>query len=123
MRQVRKGNVGLPLAVVEAYIKAMDNPTDPASTEAAANMHRAILHGYKQIQEGVEQTTLKVCIGKACHVDPEDMRRFLSKEIPRLTVYANKKTNHNMPLYFAQKPSYYKKNQAAKTKAPAKKKK
>jgi hypothetical protein len=123
MRQVRKGNVGLPLAVVEAYIKAMDHPDDPASAEAAANMHRAIMHGYKQIQEGVEQTTLKVCIGKVGYMDPDDVRRFLSKEIPRLTLYRDKKAHHNMPLYFAQKPSYYKKNQAAKTKAPAKKKK
>lgn len=122
MRQVRKGNVGLPLEVVEAYIKAMDNPDDVGSPEAAMNMHRAILHGYNQIQQGVEQTNLMVCIGKLCHIDPEDARRFLSNEIPRLTLYRAKKTKHNMPLYFAQKPSFYKKNQAPKTKAPAKKK-
>lgn len=122
MRQVRKGNVGIPLGVIEAYIKAMDNPDAPGSPEAAMNLHRAVLHGYEQIQKGVEQANLMVCIGKAAHVDPEDMRRFMSKEIPRLTLYAVKKAKHNMPLYFAQKPSFYKKNQAPKTKAPAKKK-
>lgn len=123
MRQVRKGNVSLPLAVVEAYVKAMDNPNDPASSEAAVNMHRAILHGYNKIQEGVEQANLTVCIGTLGFLDPKDAQRFLSKEIPRITLYREKKDNHNMPLRYEHKPSYYQKNQAVKKKAPAKPKK
>jgi len=121
MRQVRKGNVSIPLAIVEAYLQAAKDPSSEMASLAIANMHKAILLSHERIQKGLDDSNLKVCIGKLGHLCPNDARRFLSGEIPRITLYRDKKTNHNMPLYFAQKPGFYVKN-LAKRKPAAKKK-
>lgn len=112
MRNVRKGNVSVPLAIVDQYIKASLNPEMEGATEAALNMHKALVMAVQNIDKGLKQSNLSVCIGKLAFIDPKDAQRFLSGEIPRVTLYAAKKDKHNMPLYYKHKPSFYQANPA-----------
>lgn len=112
MRNVRKGNVSIPLAIVDAYLKAAKNPNHPESALAVTNMHKAIVQAKRTIDNGLKQSNLSVCIGKLAYICPKDAQRFLSGEIPRLTVYAAKKDKHNMPLYYKHKPDFYVENRA-----------
>lgn len=122
MRNVRKGNVSVPLSVVDAYLSAAGQST-PEAAVAVANMHKAIVEAHKRINEGLDQSNLTVCVGKFGYVNPKEVTDFLSRKIPRITIYTNNKANHAMPLYYKHKPSYYRNKAGRPAMRPAKKKK
>lgn len=122
MRNVRKGNVSVPLAIVDAYLNAAGKNT-PEAGVAVMNMHKAIVEAQKRINDGLDQSNLTVCVGKFGYVNPSDVTRFLSREIPRITIHAENKANHAMPLYYKHKPSYYRNKVGKALKRPSKKSK
>ena len=107
MREVRKGNISIPMDVVEKYLEAFRNPDSEGASASALEMHNAIIKAHDEVEQGLNKKSLAVCIGKLGYVDPKDAQRFMSKEIPRLTVYNETKASHSMPLYFKHKPSWY----------------
>lgn len=100
MRQVYKGNVSIPYHVIKAFLTEQSN-------EAVTSLMKELREAIKNIDNGLDKSNLTVCTGKTCYVDPVQMRRFLSGDIPRLSVYRKRKENHTMPLYEKMKPEYY----------------
>jgi hypothetical protein len=109
MRQVYKGNVSVPLHVIQDFLGMNDSKSiDPKeAAEKTAALLKSLREAVKNIENGLDKSNLTVCVGKGAYVDPHDMRRFMSREIPRLTIYPTSKENHSMPLYVKMKPEHY----------------
>ena len=65
------------------------SPAD--QSKAALNLIDELKKARQVLTEGHNRKTLTVCNGRLGYVDPDDAARFLSGEIPRLTVYRTKK--------------------------------
>lgn len=103
-----KQNISIPLSKVVAFLGAMDNKTGATESARIANeLISAMREAMKNLQAGFDQKNLTVCIGKVAHVDPKDVQRFLSGEIPCLTIRRKKKDNRHMALYMKHTPSFY----------------
>lgn len=109
MRQVYQGNVSIPLHVIKEFLGMNDSKSiDPKeAAEKTQALLKSMREAVKNIENGLDKTNLTVCTGKACYVNPFDLQRYLSGEIPRLSLYRKGKENHSMPLYFKHKPEKY----------------
>lgn len=108
MQKLMKHNISVPLSKVDAFLEALDKKTTPEeSARIAGELIAAMRESKAQLQKGIDAKNLTVCVGKAAHVDPKDLQKFISGEIPRLTIYRSKKTNRHMPLYMKHTPSFY----------------
>lgn len=116
MRQVYKGNVSVPLHIVEKFLAVNSDPKAKVEEMAlaAAEMVASLKKAKETIETGLDKSNLTVCIGKFAYVNSHDAKRFLSGEIPRLTIYRTGKEQHSMPLYMKHKPSDYIRRQAIK---------
>ena len=121
MRQVYEGNVSSPLHVVTAFLAANESNDMPAMVEASKQLVAALKEGNRRIQAGLDDSNLSVCIGKLAYVNAVDAKRFLSGEIPRITLQRNGKGPQSMPLYFKHKPSEYLRRAAQKAKQKGRK--
>lgn len=114
MSQVQ--NLPIPLKAVDAFIASMDPGTTPEmQATAARELITALKSARKTLTEGYNRKELTVCNGKLGYIDPKDAARFISGEIPRLTVYRKKKDAHNMGLFFKRPPKFYRENQSCTT--------
>lgn len=112
MRAVYKGNLSIPHHIVDEFLESHTSK-DMDRMIAASNALIASMKLAKQkINNGLEESNLTVCTGKFGYVNPIEARKFLSGEIPRITLYRTGKSNHAMPLYFKHKPSEYVKRAA-----------
>lgn len=112
-------NLPVPLQVVDGFLASIGpgvSPQDQAT--AARKLIDALKKARKVLAAGFNRKELTVCNGKLGYIDPKDATRFLTGEIPRLTVYRKKKDAHNMGLYFKRPPKFYRENQACKTEQP-----
>jgi hypothetical protein len=122
MRSVYKGNLSIPHHIVDEFLESNESKDMVRMAEAANKLIASLKMAKEKINRGLEESNLTVCIGKACYINPIDMRRLLSGEIEKATIYHRGKSNHAMPLYFKHKPSEYVKR-AAIMKSKAKKEK
>lgn len=127
MKNPLKYNISVPLREVEAFLNAIDNKkcTPEQSAKIAQDLISAMREARAKLQKGFDSPNLTVCVGKVMYVDPKDVQKFLSNEIPRLTVYRAKKDTRHMPLYMKHTPKFYidnapKAKPGARTKAPRK---
>lgn len=117
MSQVQ--NLPVPLAAIDQFLATMAPGTKPEQqAEGARKLIEALKKARKVLAAGFNRKELTVCNGKLGYIDPKDATRFLTGEIPRLTVYRKKKDAHNMGLYFKRPPKFYRENQACKTEQP-----
>jgi hypothetical protein len=104
-------NLPISLKIADEFLASFEK--DPAVMAAAA---RALMDEVKRarqvLTDGYNRKELTVCNGKLGYVDPKDAARFLSDEIPRLTIYRKKKSAHNMALFYPKPPRFYLENQA-----------
>lgn len=107
MRQVYKGNVSIPLHIVEAFIEASKGTDLVVMADAANKLTASLTEAKRRIDNGLDDSNLTVCIGKLGYINAIEARNFLSGDIPRITIYRKSKSNHDMPLYFKHKPSEY----------------
>lgn len=114
MSQVQ--NLPVPLEAVDRFLASTVQGTKPEEQAESARLLINALKEARQILEaGFIRKELTVCNGKLGYIDPKDAARFLSGEIPRLTVYRKKKDAHNMGLFFKRPPKFYRENQTCKT--------
>lgn len=114
MSQVQ--NLPIPLTAVDQFLATMAPGTKPEEqAEGARVLIAALKEARKVLDAGFKRKELTVCNGKLGYVDPKDAARFLTGEIPRLTVYRKKKDAHNMGLFFKRPPKFYRENQTCKT--------
>ena len=118
MRQVYKGNVSIPLHVVEQFLAVNGDPKAKVEdmATAAAKMVASLKEAKRRIDEGLDDSNLTVCIGKFAYVNAHDARKFLSGDIPAITLFRKSRDNHDMPLYHKFKPSEYIKRAAIRKK-------
>lgn len=108
MKKLMKHNISVPLSKVDAFLEALDKKTTPEeSARIAGELIAAMRESKAQLQKGIDAKNLTVCVGKACHVDPKDLQKFISGDIPRLTIYRAKKDTRHMPLYMKHTPNFY----------------
>ncbi|TKW65177.1 MAG: hypothetical protein DI616_15735 [Paracoccus denitrificans] len=122
MRRVYKGNLSIPHHIVDEFLEVNGDPKAKVEdmAAAAAKLIASLKMAKQKIADGLDESNLTVCTGKLGYLNPIEARKFLSGEIPRITLYKNSKSNHDMPLYFKHKPSEYVKR-AARMKSQAKK--
>lgn len=122
MRQVYKGNVSVPLHIIERFLKVSQDPKASIEemSEVAREMTASLKEAKRRIDEGLDQSNLTVCIGKLGYINAIEARNFLSGEQPRITIYRKSKSNHDMALYFKHKPSEYVARAARKAKQEGK---
>lgn len=114
MSQVQ--NLPVPLAAVDRFLASIVKGTKPEEqAESARLLIDALKEARKILEAGFIRKELTVCNGKLGYIDPKDAARFLTGEIPRLTVYRKKKDAHNMGLFFKRPPKFYRENKACKT--------
>lgn len=115
-----KHNISVPLREVDAFLAALDRkgikPED--SARIANDLITALRQARENLTKGINEKNLTVCIGKVAYVDPKDMQKFLSREIPRLTLYNSRKSNRHMGLYMKHNPQFYINNQPKKKSGP-----
>lgn len=117
MSQVQ--NLPVPMKAVTTFIASMGPGVTPEMQALAAReLIDALKEAVKVVEEGFNRKELTVCNGKLGYIDPQDAARFLSGEIPRLTVYRKKKDAHNMGLFFKRPPKFYRGAQKCKTEQP-----
>lgn len=116
MKNYEKHNISIPLSKVDAFLAAMDNKgTSPEeNARIAQELIAALREARENLNKGINQKNLTVCIGKAAYVDPADLQKFLSREIPRLTIYNTRKPNRHMGLYMKHTPQFYMNHQPKK---------
>jgi hypothetical protein len=113
MSQVQ--NLPVPLKTVDTFIASMDPGTTPEMQALAAReLIAALKEARKVLEEGFNRKELTVCNGKLGYVDPKDAARFLSGEIPRLTVYRKQKDAHNMGLFYKRPPKFFREHKRCK---------
>lgn len=120
MRAVYKGNLSIPHHIVDEFLESHNSKDLDRMVIASNALIASMKLAKKKISEGLDESNLTVCTGKFGYVNPIEARKFLSGEIPRITLYRTGKTNHGMPLYFKHKPSDYVKRDAIR-KSKAKK--
>lgn len=114
MSQVQ--NLPVPLAAVDGFLATMAPGTKPEDqAEGARVLIAALKEARKVLDAGFVRKELTVCNGKLGYIDPDDAARFLSGEIPRLTVYRKQKDAHNMGLFFKRPPKFYREAKSCKT--------
>ena len=113
-------NLPVPLEAVDAFLASMAGGVSPADqSKAALNLIDELKKARQVLTEGHNRKTLTVCNGRLGYVDPDDAARFLSGEIPRLTVYRTKKETRNMGLFFKRPPKFFKEIRSCKTTQPS----
>jgi hypothetical protein len=114
MSQVQ--NLPIPLTAVDQFLATMAPGTKPEEqAEGARVLIAALKEARKVLDAGYKRKELTVCNGKIGYIDPDDAARFLTGEIPRLTVYRKKKDAHNMGLFFKRPPKFYRERKSCKT--------
>lgn len=115
-----KHNISVPLREVDAFLSALDRKgvTPEESARIANELITALRKARENLTKGINEKNLTVCIGKAAYVDPKDLQKFLSREIPRLTLYNTRKPNRHMGLYMKHNPQFYIKNQPKQKTGP-----
>jgi hypothetical protein len=115
-----KHNISVPLREVDAFLGALDRKgIKPEESARIANeLITALRKARENLDKGINDKNLTVCIGKAAYVDPKEMQKFLSREIPRITLYHSRKVNRHMGLYMKYNPQFYIKNQPKKKSGP-----
>lgn len=118
MKEVK--NLAVPLDAVDAFLNSMTGnvPADEQSRAALALIDE-LKKARKVLEDGYKRKTLTVCNGRLGYVDPVDAAKFLSGEIPRLTVYRAKKDARNMGLFYKRSPKFFKELKSCKTKQPS----
>lgn len=113
-------NLPVPLAAVDAFLNSMLGgvPADEQSRAALALIDE-LKKARQVLTDGYNRKVLTVCNGRLGYVDPEDAARFLSGEIPRLTVYRGKKPTRAMGLFFKRPPKFFKGIKQCKTQKPS----
>lgn len=118
MKEVQ--NLPVPLEAVDAFLNSMLGGVSAAEqSKAALALIGELKKARKVLEDGYKRKTLTVCNGRLGYVDPEDAAKFLSGEIPRLTVYRAKKDSRNMGLFFKRSPKFFKGIKECKTKQPS----
>lgn len=110
MSQVQ--NLPISLKIVDEFLAARDTTDIERMTAAAKALQAEVVRARKVLADGYNRKELTVCNGKLGYVDPKDAARFLSDEIPRITIYRKKKPAHNMSLYYTKPPKFFRENQA-----------
>lgn len=116
MQKFEKHNISVPLAKVDAFLGALDRKgvSPEESARIAQELIAALREARENLNKGINEKNLTVCIGKAAYVDPADLQKFLSREIPRLTIYNTRKPNRYMGLYMKHTPQFYLNHQPKK---------
>lgn len=110
----KQQNLPVSLKIVDQFLNSFEQ--DPAAqAKAAKAMIAELKQQRKALADGYNRKELTVCVGKIGFVEPNDVNRLIRGEIPRLTVYHKKKSNHHMPLYYKNVPAFYKENASCKT--------
>lgn len=109
MKNPLKHNISVPLREVDAFLNAIEDKTctPVQSAKIAQDLISAMREARAKLQKGFDSPNLTVCVGKVVYVDPKDVQKFITGEIPRLTVYRNNKDTRHMPLYMKHTPKFY----------------
>jgi hypothetical protein len=104
-----KHNISVPLNKVDAFLGALDKKG--ISPEESARIANELITALRQARElltkGIDDKNLTVCIGKGCYVNPAEFQKFLSRQIPKMTIYNTHKDTRHMGLYFKHTPAFY----------------
>lgn len=112
----KEQNIAVSKKAVDAFIKSMDDKSNPVEQAAAArNLIDALKKSIALVEKGYNRKELTVCDVKLGYASPKDVDRFLRDEIPRLTVYRSKKPARNMGVFSQRPPKVYKDRQSCKT--------
>lgn len=118
-------NLPVSLKAIDRFLASFQSQDLDEARAASQELIAALKEAKAALAEGYNRKELTVCVGRIGFVAPADVNRLIAGEIPRLTVYFKKKDNHHMPLYYKDKPRFYKDNAPGKTpvkpKAKAKK--
>lgn len=102
-------NLPVPLKPVKEFIAAVESNASPEVQGAAAKvLMDAMKEALNVLEAGFNRKELTVCNGILGFISPEDAARFMSREIPRLTVYHSSKDARNMSVHIRKPPNFYK---------------
>lgn len=112
MAKKKPRNISIPYKVVEDFLKVEQQSTKYTSQQHAnivRNLMNALKESYQHVQQGYSDPHLTVCVAKLGYLDPEEVKRYLAKEIPAVTIRPRKKgkTGRNMGVYIKHTPQFY----------------